>query len=113
MGLRRGGWVGGLIGGRRYRVVVRAVSFGGVCIRDVHAMRKVPPVLSECMMHDAMVAWCTHASLLCMHHHPSPSMLVQVAGQSRQLRLHQNQRRNTRRLGTLCQQFHQHQSKVH
>ena len=56
MGLRRGGWVGGLIGGHRCRVVVRAVSFGGVCIRDVHAMRKVPPVLSECMMHDAMVA---------------------------------------------------------
>ena len=37
-------------------VVVSAVSFGGVCIRDAHAMRNVSPVLSECVMHDAMVA---------------------------------------------------------
>ena len=51
-------WLGGWSDRRPslVRVVVRAVSFGGVCIRDAHAMRKVPPVLSECMMHDAMVA---------------------------------------------------------
>ena len=61
MGLRCGGWVGGLsvIGGRRCcqtvavtSAAVRDVSFGGrLYIRDEHAMRNVPPVLMQ--MHDA------------------------------------------------------------
>ena len=37
---------------RRFRVVVRAVSFGGrLHIHDAHAMQQVPPVLMR--MHDA------------------------------------------------------------